>query len=266
MGEYPLTLSNARQKVPAPSLDSVRRKVFRVKRHFEELQEELGEYFRTNPGTMVQEPDSPPDNPTFSFQARDPVPARFGLIIGDYLQNLRSSLDYLVWDLVLAAGNNPDRKIMFPICTTPDNFERELRKKRLEGVDAKAITVIEGLQPYQAGDDPKTNFLWKLDELTNINKHRRVLLTMLGSAVLPSFPTSEAEGQAWGYGFVPDAAENPIFIAVRSSGEEQANARLGAFLVFDEEPVKNSSVTACLNSLAEFVGDMVIPKFEPFFS
>jgi hypothetical protein len=35
------------------------------------------------------------------------TPARFGLIIGDFLQNLRSSLDYLAWEPVFSVKNNP---------------------------------------------------------------------------------------------------------------------------------------------------------------
>ena len=40
------------------------------------------------------------------------------MIVGDFLANVRSSLDYLIWELALAAKNNPTDKNMFPICTT----------------------------------------------------------------------------------------------------------------------------------------------------
>jgi hypothetical protein len=54
---------------------------------------------------MVREPSVSTDDLVFIFRAKEPIPTRFGLIIGDSLQNLRSSLDYLVWELVLAAKN-----------------------------------------------------------------------------------------------------------------------------------------------------------------
>jgi len=144
---------------------------------------------------------------------------------------------------------------MFPICTTPENFEKALKRKRLEGVGVDAKAVIETLQPYSDTDNKRDDLL-VLDELTNCNKHRRVLLTMLGSAVMPGFVPSDT---------MPEVGNDPIFRAVKSFGNAQVNAKLGAFMAFDEDIVKNASVTDWLGTLVKYVGDEIIPKFIRFF-
>jgi hypothetical protein len=251
---------------PKPSLHSVRQKIFRVRHHFEEFQQELKTYFQTNPGAMVLAPDSSINSPTFSFQSANPIPARFGLITGDCLQNLRSSLDYLVWELVLAAGSQPSWKSMFPICSTRDAFNAAMQRKRLEGVGPAAIAIIESLQPFQSGTVYTENILWILDELTNINKHRRILLTVLGSVVRPEIHTAQLEGEACGYAFAPERAEDPRFVAVKAFGDAKVNAKLHAFLVFNEGPVKDREIMTCLGAWTEYVGNTVISRFDQFFS
>jgi hypothetical protein len=83
------------------SLNSVQLKVFRATQHFDSLKSELEGYFKGNPGKMVRQPHTCEDEAIFLFVPEGPIPARFGLIVGDVLQNLRSSLDYLIWELVL---------------------------------------------------------------------------------------------------------------------------------------------------------------------
>ena len=150
--------------------------------HLQELNSELTRYFDTNPAKMVRDPSSTTDQPIFILQPKEPIPSRFGFIIGDCFQNLRSSLDYLVRELVIAAGNKPTDREMFPICKTPKGFKGAVERGQLEGIPADAFKEIESIQPYNLGDDWEKSTLWVVDELTNINKHRRVPLTMLRGA------------------------------------------------------------------------------------
>jgi hypothetical protein len=162
------------------SLNSVEQKIFRAAQHFHSLEPELEGYFKTNPGKMVREPNSPDNNPSFNFVPREPIPARFGLIVGDCIQNLRSSLDYLVWELVLAANNQPTKDNMFPVCSTSEAFKQAVSKRnRLKGIHPDAITEIDRLQPYHLGKDWEKSVIAVIDHIANVNKHRRVPLTML---------------------------------------------------------------------------------------
>jgi hypothetical protein len=164
--------------------DSVKWKLIRAQEHLDVLRAMTALYYKTHPAKVVRKLEGSPGEFIGEVVADFPVPTRFALIIGDFLQNLRSCLDYLVWELVLAAKNNPTHN-MFPICTTPEAFNAQVARHRLDGVPVDAIAEIEALQPYHDGQDPKGNVLTLLDNFCNINKHRRVLTTVIQGGMAP---------------------------------------------------------------------------------
>jgi hypothetical protein len=132
--------------------DSVQQKLYHARLHFEACKAEMAGYFDSKPCRLVRDAESSVDNPTFTLRVTEPVPARLTLLMGDCLQNLRSSLDYLVWELVLAAKNQqPSKDNMFPICITPEGFKKALNGRRLEGVNSTAADLIGWFQPHRAG-------------------------------------------------------------------------------------------------------------------
>jgi hypothetical protein len=206
----------------------------------------------SGPGQLVAAPESSPERPIYTYAATKPVPARFGLIAGDYLQNLRSVLDYLVWQLILANGQTPDEtKTAFPICKKPNSFN-VAKKTRLVGVPAEAITIIESLQPYperSRGGHPQT--IQILDELNNENKHRQVLFTVLNTMFKPNgpvpFPHIELE------------------VSRHRNGQTISGERLLAYIAFKNGIVKGLEVTATLSALMDWMGYEILPQFEKFF-
>src|SRR5207248_1277573 len=98
--------------------------------------------------------------------------------MGDALQNMRASLDHLA--LALAEANLGERsppeveeESQFPIYTDPGRWRRG-HARRVGSVSDDARAIIEGLQPYQRGDDWKSHPLWVLRQLSDFDKHRRV--------------------------------------------------------------------------------------------
>jgi len=253
------------------SLNSVELKIFRAALHLKGLEPELERYFQGNPGKLVREPNSPADNPTFTFVAREEIPARFGLIVGDCLQNLRSSLDYLVWELVLAAKNTPGRHNMFPICSDPKTFKQALGKRnRLLGVHPDAAAEIEALQPYHLGKDFEKAVLWVLEDLTNVNKHRRILLTNLVAGEKHHAHTIiEKDGELW---MSTGPGAPPVFDCETKfgpypviDGKVHMDTELVAFVAFNEGPAKGMEITLCLNEWAVYIKDTILPRFKKFF-
>lgn len=159
-------------------MNSVLQKLYRAKHHFEELDEVLRTYYRSEPGQLSKSGEG--------FEIGGGVPAAIGLIAGDALQCMRSSLDYLVWELVEANGGTPDRQNAFPISLSETYYKREVDgRQRLRGMRPEAATRIDLLQPYRLpAEQRKGSPLALLDELANINKHRRVLLTNLQTVIL----------------------------------------------------------------------------------
>jgi hypothetical protein len=161
-------------------LDSVRQKIAHAELHLKLLNSEIDRYMSSNPGEVVPNPDSNPDRPTFLYRQKEIIPARISFLVGDCLQNLRSAFDYLIWELVLAAGNVPDKPNMFPVCLTERGFKEAKRGDRLKDIAAGAETLVKGLQPY-THTQPTEHWLAILDNLANINKHRGILLASISA-------------------------------------------------------------------------------------
>jgi hypothetical protein len=107
------------------------------------------------------------------------IPWQIPYIIGDCFQNLRSSLDYLARELCIASGNHPADHTSFPVCLDPKCFGNKITERSLIGISVSARAEIERLQPYHTGNDASRSNLWLLHELCNINKHRRIYVTLL---------------------------------------------------------------------------------------
>ncbi|HXY43239.1 MAG TPA: hypothetical protein VEH29_03550 [Acidimicrobiales bacterium] len=107
------------------------------------------------------------------------------LIFGDLLSNLRATLDYLVWQLVLVAGGTPTDQHAFP-CLTDRSKWPSASGRRLGGMDARWRNEIEGVQPYHKRD-PEHDLLAVLDQVNNVNKHRALPATIV-TAEQFSFP------------------------------------------------------------------------------
>src|SRR5206468_11659498 len=102
------------------------------------------------------------------------VPTEIVLTVGDAFYNLRFALDQLVWALSRLKAI-PPRFVQFPVIEdwnakgTQDRFA-----KQLTGVCSEAISEIKTFQPYHRGTAYKSHPLWRLNELCNLDKHRRV--------------------------------------------------------------------------------------------
>lgn len=250
------------------SLDSVRQKIVRAKEHLQALEGEALRYFASQPGEVVAEEEPETYRIVLKFNAKTPVPTSVPLILGDCIQNLRSSLDYLVWELVLAANETPDIKNMFPICSTQGAFQSQIARHRLRGVAADAVEEIERLQPYHYGQKWETSPIQVLDTFCNINKHRRLLLTVLAAhAARTEFLSSES-GHHVHSTLTPsyDGAEVAVSPKPSRAGEiMEVKGKCFLFITFDERPAKGIEVSSCLFQLWNFVDKVVVSKFERFF-
>jgi hypothetical protein len=102
-------------------------------------------------------------------------PIEFAVRAGEIINHLRSSLDHLVWQLVLRKHSSPSFKVQFPICVTVTKYKEAIRGGIINGIARSAQTIIQGAQPYHRAipaDDP----LAILHELNNIDKHKLLLV------------------------------------------------------------------------------------------
>ena len=178
-----------------PSLDGCREKIKRAVKHTNELNQEVDAFWDTKPCRAVGEFDPETGWLRIKMTVSEYPRPRWGVIVGDIAHNLRSALDHLVWQLVLAAGKRPGRHNFYPVFTDRDEFfcavEMPARQGKgpLGGVplDSHAWKVIEKYQPYNAGDKAQFGPLRVLTLLSNTDKHR---------FIHPAFAALE-EGTVW---------------------------------------------------------------------
>ncbi len=157
-----------------PLPESVRLKFDWASQHLDGFWKDVTEYLKTNPYRFVGDPESAFERDGSlwtmgSFVAKEDRAGTFSLQFGDIVMNLRSCLDYLVWELVIAADGKPSNSNAFPICDTINSFGSELQRGRLSGVDPAVVSHVEGLQPYHSGEKRNQTFLWALHEMCNMN-------------------------------------------------------------------------------------------------
>jgi hypothetical protein len=241
-------------------------KIVRAAEHFKTLETELQTYFQSRPAKMAMEQDNTGDRADVVFKKSLPIPIRIPYIIGDCIQNVRSSLDYLIRELVLAANNQPSDHEMFPICHRPKSFKNAVRRGQVAGISAEAAAIIESLQPYKLGENWEKATLWVLDEFANINKHRRILVTDLHAGV-GTFEIENRGGELWARGGFPSVRQNAkVGTYILSTKKVKMDGQIIACVTFDEGPAKGMEVCTVLNGFVQEVCDNVFPRFEKFFA
>jgi hypothetical protein len=177
-----LLLSFAFKLMKSECLDGARFKIDRAIDHLKNLDIAIGQlwaseskitsaeavppYKTEGEDLIVFRPHSAPVNPSFS------------LIVGDFVHNVRSSLDHLVYQLAILnkASSEGASKTSFPVCLTHGEFTNATRKKVAPFIGPRALTELEKLQPYSTGNG-KRDILWILSQLDIIDKHRLLIVT-----------------------------------------------------------------------------------------
>jgi hypothetical protein len=157
-----------------PQLTGVIAKTLRAEAHFEALHSELIAYLeacrdRTQLPTKIS-----PDKNTIrlTFEPMIAPSLLISMILGDCIHNARSSLDHL-WKRLGGDGNFP----IFRDTHSSNNWRLNMPKK-LNGVPSGAHTIIDRLQPCHDGKNAPVHSLSILNELSNIDKHQAIHVTM----------------------------------------------------------------------------------------
>jgi hypothetical protein len=181
-----------------PDFSSCWAKLGRAKEHRDVLEHEIEAAFEVENNRVGIRVEFDPDSGYHVFRVMTFPPkdllVRFGLIMGDALQNLRGALDHLVWQLSLyGRGGRPPRNpttVQFPIVkdTIPDVRPEDYmggRKQALWDVLPHHRAIIEDHQPYKRwnGFSLPHPFL-RLQKLSNDDKHRLVNPVLFRSAAI----------------------------------------------------------------------------------
>lgn len=153
-------------------LAGVRAKLRRADEHRRAYDDLFEEFVESHPYGITFEFDPETGWHTFRWRVETEPPLEdLALVFSDIVGNLRSTLDYLVWQLVLIGGRRPGRKTSFPILKRRQDWAVQ-GLAALNGVPAEWAELIESMQPYQRHDRPDLHPLAILEHVNNVTKHR----------------------------------------------------------------------------------------------
>jgi hypothetical protein len=172
-------------------LDSVRVKIARGRQHLDSFNRECERFRNSNPHDIVFEVEAESGDQLIKASGLPTVPPVMP-VISDILSNFRSALDHLAYQLVIRAGKQPTNRTYFPLFNDPARYARD-SPAQTAGMSQEMIDIIRRHQPC-FGDNPYANqALWALQEYGNIDKHRRLLVTVSATGGMfwqPSGPAS----------------------------------------------------------------------------
>jgi hypothetical protein len=163
----------------AHPLDGCRAKLDWAEKHLDALSEEMRTFMQRDADAFTTEYDAAENAHIVRFREERELPVEWGLALGDVVQNTRSALDHLVYQLVLLAKAKPHTSHQFPIIDSPNDWLGKVVNPPLQGnrgqldfIDPGLVTMIEALQPYQ----PTTGLprLALIRRFSNTDKHRLI--------------------------------------------------------------------------------------------
>jgi hypothetical protein len=229
----------------------IRVKIERAKKHLRNLQDELISFGKrefhavtTDNNLQIRQLGK------YRMLPFDALPAA-----GDVIHNLRSALDHLACQLVwVGSGEEPSRRIEFPIAKDAATYERE-KARKVEGMCPNAVKAIDALKPYKGGNDA----LWRIHELDNIDKHR-TLFTYANDCFLYADWMSE-----YGSGPYNIKASSPHFGGI-GVFDDEVEKRVEFEIdeaVTRTTVAKGGSLLPSLTQLIDYVDKLVL-GFKPF--
>jgi len=180
---------------------------------------------------------------------------KLGLFAGDFICNLRASLDHLAWDL---AGRRGSREIHFPVFGEDCPDTQTKIAAATAGMPCQAVSIMKSLQPYKRGKAYKSHPLWRLNFLWNADKHRILALHTADSGVLfeiePRIPFKERKFDDKTIVDIPLSAKDKV----------RLNPRPNIKITFGDEQRGVELTIQDLRDIYEFVSLEVMPPLMGF--
>ena len=151
---------------------TVERRIDWAEQRLTELWAAIDAYLAHEP-VDVQVEDAGPGSYVFRGYVREQPPDELSLLAGDFIHNLRASLDNLIWEVAGATASRPNI-LSFLIRKTPEEFDRA-RLRVLDKVDPAIVSAIESCQPFvlpEQGGPSHGDRLGLLGDFWNDDKHR----------------------------------------------------------------------------------------------
>lgn len=282
-------------------VSSWRSRLARADEHLEEVEREVQRFLATEPYRVVGELKPHPLLPkVLNYDIRGnilrPPDPRFGDVVGDFIENVRSALDLIAYRLASAKGD-PASGTEFPVFWSPDHYGNTDKKgnpargsglSKVRSMSPAAQTAIERLQPYD-GVDPADfaaagpgvvpeqvlrHPLYLVHNLRQTNFHREPHVTgAIAARVGLGFNTLRdlnmlvnPSSSGIRVGAFDDGARVGLiqFTITGPDPTVQMNIHPTFDVAFEPEgPARGQSVIPTLRSIRDHIENVVFPQLEP---
>jgi hypothetical protein len=158
-------------------------KFIRAREHVKALETAIDTFLRDEPVVAARFVKGNGNEHVWAFTKYADAPESFGLIVGDAIHNLRSSLDHLTVALAEAGAkaigvtmtSEDEAGLQFPIVPTDRGFANQVQRGRLKFIESTAQTFIKNAQPHKiCPQNPDSAILAIVGRLDNTDKHRQI--------------------------------------------------------------------------------------------
>jgi hypothetical protein len=229
-----------------PDLSGVLLKLDRAKTHIDLFGEQVRTFSERDPkpfGFRTESESGPDEATTYHLFAviREEPPRELALPFGDAIQNMRSALDHLVYELATPKARK-SRNLQFPIFTDECKFKVR-SPPMLKSIKGDERTLIERVQPYIATNVPSDDPLAVLHRLSNRDKHH-LLVPMVAALGQPSTWVAWSDGD--------------IRFTYIAKGPVEQDTKMVSFTATPEDPTANMKVTPSADLEIQVGGNGII--------
>jgi hypothetical protein len=256
-----------------PNLDSARAKVDMAHKHLIAAYA-VGKSFINGKFYKISPKNDRKHRLVIYFSRVDPIPAEFGLLIGDVANNLRSALDHIAFAFAKPTTPKEERGIQFPLISKKIDFNGQA-KRNLIGVPRNVRAAIERLQPYHRRKNPRLHALRYLQAINNWDKHRSLLVCPVSvtqcsfELILKTGKFSSIRHAIFNNRVMKAGAVVARFEIVNTikGTEMDMDFKPTCVPVFDvgmPKEIRGVQVMGCMGFAHEFIRDEVLTIFERF--
>ena len=179
--------------VPTPSLEGAQSWLDRAEEHLLEVGNICDAITERECDAMIGSVRVDPPQPGvpvgYAYNSHTaPVPIRLRIFVGEAVQAMRRSLDYLVYELAFLDSGVEQNGTQFPIDASANVFDKRRKPHSkptprcfLIGVSDKHAAMVKRLQPF-----PRHNWTAELRTLSNPDKHRRLTIADSRTSTRPT--------------------------------------------------------------------------------
>ena len=251
------------------AIESATLKLRRATEHLETIKKLVKHAATSDSFDFVETSDG---NGTLYFR-KDPPP-EISIICGEVIYQIRSTMDYLAFDLVklnpsgITLPSEWEKKCCFPLLfKSPKVPAYNCFDHILPGVSRAAFTFIESVQPYHSGAGVH-NALRLIAQLSNVDKHRHLNITVPKVAV---HIRMELQGEIK-YDITRGGLKHTSQVVTDSlipENASQVSQSFSHYVTFDEPTVGDGPATLevehVLEVCLEQVSSVIIPSFARLF-